>query len=126
MTFRDELNEQVMCVRNTIKTEAITYFVNHLQKAMNIAATRGNTRGSICLRSSFYEEEEEEEEEDDDEDILFRLHRILVKENEKTIEMYKWLIKQVYKTGIFKDIYIYLNDENYELEFYWCIEETEE
>ena len=67
MTFKDELNEQVMCVRNTIKTEAITYFVNHLQKAMNIAATRGNTRGYIRLRSSFYEEEEEEE---DDEDIL--------------------------------------------------------
>ena len=51
---------------------------------------------------------------------------MIVKENEETIEMYKWLIKQVYKTGIFKDIYIYLNDENYELEFYWSIEETEE
>jgi hypothetical protein len=125
MTFKDELTEKVMCFRNTIKTEAITYFVNHLKKAMNIAAMRGRTRGSICLRSSFYEEEEEEEEEED-EDILFRLHRLLVKENEESIEMYKWLIKQAYKTGIFKDIYIHLNEENYELEFYWYIEETEE
>jgi len=35
------------------------------------------------------------------------------------MEMYKWLIKEIEKTDVFKDIYINLDEDNCELKYFW-------
>jgi len=127
MSFKDELTTEVKSVRKKIKTEAINYFIGTIKKEMKNVAMRGITKGSISLRTNF--EDCEEYEDDDTEDVeLYRLNKLLLitKERElESIEIYRWLIKQVNKTGVFQDINITLNIEEFELEFYWYIEESE-
>jgi hypothetical protein len=88
------------------------------------------TKGSISLRLNFDEFEDEYEEdcaEDNTGDLeLYRLNELLLMTKERepgAIEIYKWLIKEIDKTGVFKDIYINIDEENYELKFFWYIEE---
>jgi hypothetical protein len=131
MSFKDELNAEVNSVRDKIKTEAINHFINVLKEAMKNTARKGLTNGSISLRINFeecehYHSEDEDCAEDHTGDLeLYRLDELLLltKERESgALGMYEWLIKQVNKTGIFKEIYINLNTERYELDFFWDIE----
>jgi len=130
MSFKDELTAEVNSVRQKIKTEAINHFINTLKKAMKYTAAKGMTKGSISLRLNFDEFEDEYEEdcaEDNTGDLeLYRLNELLLMTKERepgAIEIYKWLIKEIDKTGVFKDIYINIDEENYELKFFWYIEE---
>jgi len=128
MSFKDELTAEVKSVREKIKTEAINHFINVLKEAMKNTARLGMTNGSISLRLDFDECEYEEEDCDEDHtgDLeLYRLSELLLMTKERepgVLEMYEWLIKQVYKTDVFKDICINLNTEEYELDFFWDIE----
>jgi hypothetical protein len=133
MSFKDELTAEVNSVRQKIKTEAINHFINKLKKAMKNTASKGITNGSISLRLNL-DECEEDEDEDCTEDHtgdyeLYRLNELLLMTKERetgAIEIYKWLIKEIDKTGVFKDIYINIvniDEENYELKFFWYIEE---
>jgi len=130
MSFKDELIAEVNSVRQKIKTEAINYFINILKRAMKNTASKGMTNGSISLRLNF-DECEEDEYEDCTEDHtgdyeLYILNELLLMTKERepgAIEIYKWLIKEIDKTGVFKDIYINIDEENYELKFFWYIEE---
>ena len=121
-SFKDELTAEVNSVRNNIKTEAIDVFVNRLKVAMKNVAARGRTNGAISLRINY---DDVDEDEDDDVEI-YRLDELLLLTNERepsTLGVYIWLIDKIDKIGVFKDIYINLNAENYELEFFWYMEE---
>ena len=134
MSFKDELTAEVNSVRQKIKTEAINYFINKLKKAMKNTASKGITNGSISLRLNFDECEDEDSTEYCSEywngDYeLYRLNELLLMTKEiepGAIEIYKWLIKEIQKTDVFKDIYIIIEEydiEEYELKFFWYIEE---
>jgi hypothetical protein len=130
MSFKDELTAEVNSVRQKIKTEAINHFINTLKKAMKYTAAKGMTNGSISLRLNFDEFEDEYEEdcaEDNTGDLeLYRLSELLLMTQERepgAIEMYNWLIKEIDKTGVFKGININIDEEKYELEFFWYIED---
>ena len=133
-SFKDELTAKVNSVRKNIKTEAINCFINKLKTAMRWTAERGETKGAIALTINFMEEDEDEEDEDEeDEDeeyvVLRRLNDLLlIEEVKKTkdfegTKIYEWLLKQIHKTGIFDDIYISLNIDNYEMEYFWEVDE---
>jgi hypothetical protein len=138
MSFKDELTAKVNSVRKNIKTEAINYFINKLKKAMRNTAEKGDTKGSIVLRINFMEDEEDEDDEEYDEDeeyiVLRRLNNILLLEEakrttEKIFEgskIYEWLLKQIRKIDVFDNIYISLNIDTYEMEYFWNDEETEQ
>ena len=120
-SFKDELTAEVNSVRNNIKTEAIDVFVNRLKVAMKNVAARGRTNGAISLRINY-----DDVDEDDDDVEIYRLDELLLLTNERepsTLGVYIWLIDKIDKIGVFKDIYINLNAENYELEFFWYMEE---
>ena len=130
MSFKDELTAEVNSVRQKIKTEAINHFINTLKKAMKYTAAKGMTKGSISLRLNFDEFEDEYEEdcaEDNTGDLeLYRLSELLLMTQERepgAIEIYNWLIKEIDKTGVFRGIYINIDEEKYELEFFWYIED---
>jgi hypothetical protein len=130
MSFKDELTAEVNSVRQKIKTEAINHFINTLKKAMKYTAAKGMTNGSISLRLNFDEFEDEYEEdcaEDNTGDLeLYRLSELLLMTQERepgAIEIYNWLIKEIDKTGVFKGININIDEEKYELEFFWYIED---
>jgi len=133
MSFKDELTAKVNSVRKNIKTEAINYFINKLKKAMRNTAERGDTRGTIALRINFMEDEDDEEY-DEEYIVLRRLNNILLLEEAKrTIEknfegskIYEWLLKQIRKIDVFDNIYISLNIDTYEMEYFWNDEETEQ
>ena len=130
--FKDELTATVDSVRKNIKTEAINYFINTLKTAMRNTAEIGETKGAIALRINFMEDE------DDEYVVLRRLNDLLlfekVKRTKTKIEegfegpkIYEWLVKQIDKIGVFEGIYITLNIDKYEVEFWWDDdEETEE
>ena len=129
MSFKDELTAEVNSVREKIKTEAINHFINVLKEAMKNTARKGMTNGSISLRLNFddceYEEDEDCAEDHTGDLELYRLDELLLMTKERepgAIEMYKWLIKQVNKTDVFKGICIDINTENFELDFFWDIE----
>ena len=127
-SFKDELAAKVNSVRNTIKTEAINVFVDKLKTAMKNVAARGRKSGSIPLRINLTDYDEDDE---DDKDIeLCRLDELLLREEVEqgvheelndgcSMRIYIWLIKEVDKTDIFKDIYLQLNIYKYELDFSW-------
>jgi len=123
-SFKDELSAKVNSVRTNIKTRAVNYFINRLKTAMRNTAERGETKGAIALRM-----EEEDEEYDEEYVILSRLNDILLIEEakiEKNFEgskIYEWLLKQIHKTGVFDDIYICLNIDTYEMEYFWEVDE---
>ena len=127
MSFKDELIAEVNSVRQKIKTEAINYFINILKRAMKNTACKGITNGSISLRLNLDECEDGDEDcaEDHTGDYeLYRLNELLLMTKERepgAIEIYKWLIKEIDKTGVFKDIYINIDEENYELKFFWYV-----
>ena len=134
MSFKDELTAEVNSVRQKIKTEAINHFINTLKKAMKYTAAKGMTNGSISLRLNFdkfedgYEDGYEEDlAEDNTGDLeLYRLSELLLMTQERkpgAIEIYNWLIKEIDKTGVFKGININIDEEKYELEFFWYIED---
>ena len=133
MSFKDELTAKVNSVRKNIKTEAINYFINKLKKAMRNTAERGDTRGTIALRINFMEDEDDEEY-DEEYIVLRRLNNILLLEEakrttEKNFEgskIYEWLLKQIRKIDVFDNIYISLNIDTYEMEYFWNDEETEQ
>ena len=136
MSFKDELTAKVNSVRKNIKTEAINYFIKNLKKAMRNTAEKGDTKGSIALRINFMEDENDEDEEYDEEYIVLRrLNNILLLEEEakRTTEknfegskIYEWLLKQIRKIDVFDNIYISLNIDTYEMEYFWNDEETEQ
>lgn len=130
MSFKNELTAKVNSVRKNIKTEAINCFINKLKTAMRWTAERGETRGAIALRINFMEDEDDE---DDEYVFLRRLNDVLLYEQVKRTEedfegarIYEWLLKQIQKTGVFDGIYISLNTNSYEMEYFWDDEETEE
>jgi len=130
-SFKDELVAKVNSVRNTIKTEAIHVFIDKLKTAMKIVAARGRKSGSIALRINLADYLEECDDEDEEDIELCRLDELLLREEVEqgvreerindgsSMRIYRWLIKEVDKTGIFKDIYLDLNTEKYELDFFW-------
>ena len=124
MSFRNELIAQVNNVRNEIKTHAINLFINKLKDAMKYTASLGITNGSISLRLNFEDHYEDDYEDDMGElDSLNELLLITKEREPGATEMYKWLIKEIDKTDIFKDIYITLDDYTYELKYFWDLED---
>ncbi len=128
-SFKDELTVIVNSVRNNIKTEAINFFINKLKTAMRNIAERGSTRGTIALRINFMDDEDDDEY-DKEYVVLRRLNDILlIEEAKKTTKedfegskIYEWLLKEIRKIDVFEDIYISLNIEGDELNFFWEIE----
>lgn len=91
-------------------------------------AFSGKKAGYMNLRNEHVEKDEDEEEEYEDNDyILSRLDELLLREElerddhdgEDHMRIYKWLVKEVDKTDIFKDIHINLNMEKFQLDFFW-------
>jgi hypothetical protein len=130
MSFRDELNDEVKCVRNNIKIKAVNYFTDRLKTAMLNTAKKGETKGAIALRINFMEDEDEDEEYDEEYVVLRRLNDILlIEEAKRTTEdfegskIYEWLLKQIHKSGVFDDIHICLNIDTYEMEYFWEVDE---
>jgi hypothetical protein len=125
-SFKDELTATVNSVRKNIKTDAINCFINRLKRAMRWTAERGETKGAIALKINFYDEEEDEDEEYV---VLRRLNDLLLYEEVKRrndfegTKIYEWLLKQIHKIGVFDDIYISLNIDNYEVEYSWDVDE---
>jgi hypothetical protein len=133
-SFVNELTDIVNSVRDRIKTEAINLFIDMLKTAMKNVAYSGKRSGSIELSTSIpneYDEKDEDEyEEYETRDYtLSRLDELLLREESERREIsekdpmriYKWLIKEIDKTGIFKDIYIAIDTEKFKLEFDWEI-----
>lgn len=136
-SFVNELTDIVNSVRDRIKTEAINLFIDRLKTAMKNVAYSGKRSGSITLSASIpneYDEKDEDEyEEYETRDYtLSRLDELLLIEEserreiseEDPMRIYKWLIKEIDKTSVFKDIYINIDIEKFELEFFWEINES--
>lgn len=90
-------------------------------------AFSGKKAGYMSLRNEHVEKDEDEEEYEDNDYILSRLDELLLREEleredhdgEDHMRIYKWLVKEVDKTDIFKDIHINLNMEKFQLDFFW-------
>jgi hypothetical protein len=127
MSFKDELTAKVNSVRKNIKTEAINCFINKLKTAMRWTAERGETKGAIALTINFMEDDEDDEDGDGEYVVLRRLNDLLLEEATKEdfegTKIYEWLLKQIRKIGVFDDIYISLNIDNYEMEYFWEVDE---
>lgn len=110
MTFKDELMMKVIFVRKTIKSDAINAFIELLKSAMENAAEQGETNGVISIG---YELDEEK--------VYVKLKDLLLltKEINNDDEICRWLLKEIGKTDIFKDIYINRDDDVNYLNFYW-------
>jgi fibronectin type 3 domain-containing protein len=128
-SFKDELTAKVNSVRNTIKIEAVNVFIDTLKTAMKNVAARGRKSGSISLRFNFVDFEDCDEDEAEDNNVLelSRLDELLAIEDVERggitdgdhMRIYKWLLTEVDKTSIFKDIHLNLNIEKFELNFFW-------
>lgn len=126
MSFRDELNKKVIETRERIKSKAINSFVEWLKSVMNTVAKEGKTAGYINL-----EDDDEEDCEDEDEyeykhinNIYNELQKILIIEEiiyDEKVNIYNWLLKEIQKTDVFKDININIDLEKQSLHFYWCL-----
>jgi len=126
-SFKDELTATVNSVRKNIKTEAINYFINKLKTAMRWTAERGETKGAIALRINFLDEDEDNDEyvflRKLDDILLIEEARRTTEEGFECLKMYAWLLQQIHNIDVVKDIYISLNIDNYEMEYYWEIDE---
>jgi len=128
MSFKDELTATVNSVRKNIKTEAINCFIDKLKTSMRWTAQKGETEGAIALRINFMEDDDEDDDEDEEYVILRRLNDILLIEEAKKKDfegskIYEWLLKQIKKTGVFDGVYISLNMDTYEMEYFWQVDE---
>lgn len=125
MTFKDELNKTVVSVRETVKRKASVAFSNALKSAMETAASQGKTSGETSIDSEI-----EYDDETNYVEIYEKLEEILIieglikdKSNDK-LNVYKWLLEDVQKTDVFKDIFFNIDDNNdYWLKFHWCLDD---
>ena len=95
MSFKKELNNMVIKVRDEIKSNAIITFIQTLKDRMNNQAKDGSSRGCVIFSDhTIYEK------------LYYRLlDEAIVRTKE---DLYKWLLKETIKTNIFEDINIHL------------------
>ena len=117
MSFKDELTNKVIETRERIKSKAINYFTEWLKSAMISVAEEGRNTGCIGLFDDCDGNEYVNQ-------IYYELLKILIiekthKYSEEKVKMYIWLLEEVQKTDIFKDITIEI--ENDILNFSWYL-----
>jgi len=95
MSFKKELNNMVIKVRDEIKSTAVITFIQTLKDRMNNLAKDGNRSGGVIFS---------------DHTIYEKLYYLLLDEAiARTKEdLYKWLLTEAVKTNIFEDIIIRL------------------
>ena len=95
MSFKKELNDVVIKVRDEIKSTAVIIFIQTLKDRMNKLAKDGHHSGGVTFS---------------DHSIYSRLYIILLDEGiARTKEdLYNWLLTGSIKTNIFEDINIRL------------------
>jgi hypothetical protein len=113
MSFRDELKNKIVSVRDTVKSDAIVAFVDFLKLEMSKSANEGRSKGDILLEGLI---------EDEYEPIFCKLKEVLLITEEITDsesdEWFCWLLKTVKKIDIFEGISMIIDRENGCLNWY--------